>query len=51
VKQFKNNYRGEEWSSSFVKRHRLRKSPTNGLQAEVSKATINKYSVTIFVRR
>ena len=48
VKQFKNNYPGEDWSSSFVKRHK--ESLSNRLcqnisakRAEVSKGTISKY--------
>ena len=48
MKQFKNNCPGEEWASSFVRRHR--QSLTNRLcqniscnRAEVSRATITKY--------
>jgi len=48
VKQFKNNYPGEDWSSSFVKRHResLTKRLCQNIsakRAEVSKGTISKY--------
>jgi len=48
VRQFKNNCPGEEWASSFVRRHR--QSLTNRLcqnisckRAEVNRATITKY--------